>query len=98
MNGAKSSLVSQVKDKQNQDPILLELNTNVYKQNVLDFEQGGDVVLRYQGRLCVPIVDRLEERIMEKTHRSRYFIRPCPIKMYCDLERHIGGVACRRTM
>ncbi|KAH0642176.1 hypothetical protein KY285_034832 [Solanum tuberosum] len=48
MNGVESLLVSEVKDKQDQYPILLELKTNVHKQKVLAFEQGGDGVLMYQ--------------------------------------------------
>ena len=66
--------MSEVKEKQDQDPILLELKANVQKQRVLAFEQGGDDVLRYQGRLCVPMVDGLQERIMEEAHSSRYSI------------------------
>jgi len=65
---AESSLMSEVKEKQDQDPILLELKANVQKQRVLTFEQGGDGVLRYQGRLCVPMVDGLQEKIMEEAH------------------------------
>ena len=85
MNGAESSLVSEVKEKQDQDPILLELKANVHKQKVMAFEQGGDGVLRYQGRLCVPRVDELQERIMEEAHSSRYSIHPGSTKMYRDL-------------
>ena len=36
-NGAKSSIKFEVKEKQDQDPILLDLKANVYKQRVLDF-------------------------------------------------------------
>ncbi|KAH0715252.1 hypothetical protein KY284_008157 [Solanum tuberosum] len=85
MNGAESSLVSEVKEKQDQDPSLLELKENVHKQKILAFEQGGDGVLRYQGRLCVPRVDELQERIMEKAHSSRYSIHPGSTKIYHDL-------------
>ena len=63
INGTESSLVSEVKEKQEQDPIFLELKANVHKKKVMAFEQGGDVVLGYQGRLCVPRVDELQERI-----------------------------------
>ncbi|KAH0636311.1 hypothetical protein KY290_036738 [Solanum tuberosum] len=76
MNGAGSSLVSEVKEKQDQDPIWLELKENVHKQKVMAFEQGGDGALRYQGRLCVPWVDKPQERIMEEAHSSRYSIHP----------------------
>ena len=51
MNGAKLSLVSKVKEKQDKDPIFLELKVNFHKQKVMDFEQDGYGVLRYQGRL-----------------------------------------------
>ena len=48
-NGAKSSLVVEVKEKQHSDPILLELKGAVHNQRVEVFSQGGDSVLRYQG-------------------------------------------------
>ncbi|KAH0641167.1 hypothetical protein KY285_037753 [Solanum tuberosum] len=85
MNGAESSLVSEIKGKQDQDPILLELKANIHKKKVLAFEQGGDGVLRYQGRLCVPMMDALQKRIMEEAHSSRYSIHPDSTKMYRDL-------------
>lgn len=50
MNKTESSLVSEVKEKQDKYPLLLELKKNVHKQNVMNFEQGRDSVLRYQGR------------------------------------------------
>ncbi|WMV50723.1 hypothetical protein MTR67_044108 [Solanum verrucosum] len=85
MNGDESSLVSEVKEKEDQDLIFLELKANVHKQKVMAFEQGGDGVLSYQGRLCVPKVDELQEMIMEEAHSSRYFIHPGSTKMYHDL-------------
>ncbi|WMV58035.1 hypothetical protein MTR67_051420 [Solanum verrucosum] len=84
-NEVKLSLVIQVKEKQDRDPILLELKANVHKHKVMDFEQGGDVVLRYQRRLCVPKVDDLQGRIMREVHSSRYSIHPGSTKMYHDL-------------
>ena len=56
-NGAESSLVVEVKEKQERDPIFLELKGAVNNQRVEVFSQGGDGVLRYQGRLCVLEVD-----------------------------------------
>ncbi|KAH0730162.1 hypothetical protein KY289_001350 [Solanum tuberosum] len=85
MNRAESSLVSEVKEKQNQDPILLELKENVHKQKILAFKQGGEGILRYQGRLCVPRVDELQERIMEEARSSKNSIHLGSTKMYCDL-------------
>ena len=46
-----------MKEKQDQHPIFLELKSTIHKQKVMDFEHGGDGVLRYQGRMCSPKVD-----------------------------------------
>ena len=49
------------------------------------FSQGGDGVLRYTGRLCVPDVGELRQQILAEAHNSRYFIHPGVTKMYRDL-------------
>ena len=84
--GVESSLVSKVKEKQDQDPILVDLNANVHKQRVLVFKKGEDSVIKYQGRLCVPEVDNLRGKSLEKAHGSRYSIHPGATKMYRDLQ------------
>ncbi|MDE0547704.1 hypothetical protein, partial [Microbacterium sp. C7(2022)] len=71
-NGSTSSLIDEVKDKQDQDPILLQLKVDVPKQKVMIFAKGGDGVLRYQSRLCVPDIDGIRGRIMAEAHNSRY--------------------------
>ncbi|KAH0709559.1 hypothetical protein KY284_010986 [Solanum tuberosum] len=84
-NGAESSLVVEVKEKQDSDPILLELKDAVHNLRVEAFSQGGDGVLRYQGRLCVPDVGELRHHILKEAHNSRYSIHPTATKMYRDL-------------
>ena len=46
-NGEESSFVVEVKEKQDSDPILLELKNTVHNQRVEVFSQGGDGVFRY---------------------------------------------------
>lgn len=46
-NRAESSLVVEVKDKQDSDPILLELKGAIHQQRVEVFSQWGHSVLRY---------------------------------------------------
>ena len=84
-NGAESSLVVEVKEKQDSDSILLELKGAVNNQRVEVFSQGGYGVLRYQGRLCVPDVGELMQHILAEAHNSRYSIHPGATKMYRDL-------------
>ena len=51
MNGDESSLVSRVKEKQDQDPIFLELKRKTLISKKWCLLTMGDGVLRYQGRL-----------------------------------------------
>ena len=46
-NGAEWSLAVEVKEKQDTDPILLELNGKVHNHRVEVFSQGRDGVLHY---------------------------------------------------
>ena len=54
---AKSSLALEVKQNQDREPFCFKWRKISIKKRVLTFEQGGDGVLRYQVRLCVPIED-----------------------------------------
>ena len=84
-SSSESSLVSEVKEKQYLDASLVRLKESVKDQKVEVFSQGGDGVLRLQGRLCDPNVDDLRQRIMAETHGVRYSIHPGATKMYRDL-------------
>ena len=63
MNSAELSLVSEYIEKNDQDPILLELKESVHKKKVMAFEQGKDGVWRYQGRLCVDSKGNLDDHL-----------------------------------
>ncbi|WMV18493.1 hypothetical protein MTR67_011878 [Solanum verrucosum] len=84
-NSSNLSSGTNVKATQCLDPTLVELKEAILRKFVEAFSQGGDGVLRYQGRLCVPNVDDLRERILSKAHSSRYSIHPGATKMYRDL-------------
>ncbi|WMV13806.1 hypothetical protein MTR67_007191 [Solanum verrucosum] len=78
-------ILVEVKGKQDNDPLLIQLKGVVYQQRVEVFSQEGDRVLCYQGRLCVPNVGELRQHILVETHKSRYSIHPGATKMYRDL-------------
>ena len=63
------------------------MKENIKQQRVLAFKQGGDGVLKYQGRLLVPMVDGIQERIMEEAHSYRYSIHSGSVKMYRYLRK-----------
>ncbi|XP_070034814.1 uncharacterized protein [Nicotiana tomentosiformis] len=86
-NMAKSSLIVEVKEKQYNDPLLVQLKEGIHKQKTMAFSLGMDNgTLRYQGRPCVPNVDGLRERIMTKARTSRYSVHPSSTKMYHNLK------------
>ncbi|XP_060170518.1 uncharacterized protein LOC132601455 [Lycium barbarum] len=63
------------------------LKEGIHKHKTTAFEQGeDDGTLRYRGRLCVPDIDGLRDRIMSETYNSRYSIHPGSTKMYHDLK------------
>lgn len=73
-NGSESSLIIEPKEKQDQDSVLLQLKEDVHKQKIMVSAKGGDGVLSYQGKLCVPKVDDLRYGIMAEAHNSKYSI------------------------
>lgn len=50
------------------------------------FEIEGDGILSYQGRLCVPNMDGIRERILDEAHTSRYVIHPGSSEIYHNLK------------
>ncbi|KAH0714923.1 hypothetical protein KY284_007828 [Solanum tuberosum] len=91
-NGSESSFVADVKTKQGLDPDFVELKEVVLKKFVEAFSQGGDGVLRYQGRLCVLNVYDLREQILSEAHISQYSIHSEATKKYRGgLSQDIGN-------
>ena len=62
----------------------MELKESIISKINESFSLGGGVV-RYQGRLCVPTIDDLRNRIVENSYSSRYSTHPGSTKMYHDL-------------
>jgi len=90
-NRAESSLVVEVKEKQYNDPFLVQLKEGIQKHKTMAFTLGmDDGTLRYQGRLCVPNVDDLRKRIMTKDHTSRYSVHPSSTKCIMISRKSIG--------
>ncbi|XP_070019891.1 uncharacterized protein [Nicotiana sylvestris] len=92
--GAESSLVAEVKEKQFIDPALAHMKEAVSNNKTSTFSLGGgDGVLQCQGRLCVPDVDNLRERVMAEAHNSSHCLAsgggPRFFGMYRAIEQEI---------
>ncbi|XP_070039402.1 uncharacterized protein [Nicotiana tomentosiformis] len=84
-NTATSSLVSEVKERQYEDPMLVHYRDTTPQKEKTPFEIREDGVLIYRGRLCVPNVTGLRRHVMGETYYSRYSIHPGATKMYHDI-------------
>jgi hypothetical protein len=49
-------------------------------------EKSSDRSVWFRKRICVPDVDHLQEKILQKAHDSTYSIHPGSTKMYQDLK------------
>uniref|UniRef100_A0A1S4B820 Integrase zinc-binding domain-containing protein n=1 Tax=Nicotiana tabacum TaxID=4097 RepID=A0A1S4B820_TOBAC len=88
-NRAESSLVAEVKEKQYNDSLSAQLKEGIHEHKTTMFFSLGmdDGTLRYQGRLCVPDIDDIRERIMVEAHSFKYSIHPGSTKtMYHDFK------------
>ncbi|XP_070040892.1 uncharacterized protein [Nicotiana tomentosiformis] len=86
-NRAESLLMVEVKVKQYDDPLMVQLKERIHKHKTTTVSLGmDDGTLRYQGQLCVTNIDGLRERVMAETHTSRYSVHPSSTNMYNDLK------------
>ena len=56
------------------------------------FASGGDGILSYQDKLCVPDVDYFRTKIVAWVCGSRYYIHQGSTKMYHDVKLIFGGM------
>ncbi|XP_070057134.1 uncharacterized protein [Nicotiana tomentosiformis] len=73
---ATSSVVTKVKERQYEDPVLAHYRDATPHKDKTPFEITRDGVLRYRGQLCVPKVARLRRQVMGETHYSYYTVHP----------------------
>ncbi|KAL5583118.1 hypothetical protein UlMin_015560 [Ulmus minor] len=75
-----------IKGGQELDPSLFKIKKEVLEGKCTDFEVFTDGVLRFKGRLCVPIDEELKQEIMHEAHSTPYSVHPGTTKMCQDLK------------
>lgn len=76
-----------IREAQKQDIKLVELAVGIGHSESKDYELDAQYVLRYRGRICIPIDEEIKKRILEEGHKSRLSIHPGATKMYQDLKK-----------
>jgi hypothetical protein len=81
-----SSLLQEIRRGQVEDEKIQEIKRNIKEEKSPVFSKDDEGVLWYKGRICVPNVKEMKDRILREAHESAYFIHPGGNKMYLDLK------------
>ena len=78
-------MIDEIKATQESDPVMKELKEKVQAGQEQRFQvyQG---VLKLNGRLCVPDVLELKQKILHEAHYAPYNVHPGATKMYHDIK------------
>jgi hypothetical protein len=81
-----SSLLQEIQRGQLEDERVQEIKCNIKEENSPGFSEYDEGVLWYKGRICVPNVKKLKDRILREAHEPAYSIHLGGNKMYHGLK------------
>jgi hypothetical protein len=93
-----SSLLQEIRRGQLEDEKVQEIKRNIKEEKSPDFSEDDEGVLWYKGRICVPNIKELKDRILREAHESAYSIHPGGNKMYHDLKATYWWYSMKRDI
>jgi hypothetical protein len=81
-----SSLHQDIQKGQVEDEEIQEIKCNIKEEKSPRFLEDEEGVLWYKGRICVPNIKELKDKILREAHDSAYAIHPGGTQMYHDLK------------
>jgi hypothetical protein len=81
-----SILLQEIRKGQLEDEKIQEIKCNIKEEKSPDFSEDEEGVLWYKGRICVPIINELKDKILCEAYESAYSIHPGWNKMYHDFK------------
>jgi hypothetical protein len=81
-----SNLLQKIQRGQVEDEKIQEIKRNIKEEKSSDSSKDEEGVLWYKGRICVPDIKELKDKILHEAHESAYSIHPGGNKMYHDLK------------
>jgi hypothetical protein len=81
-----SSLLQEIRRGQLEYEKVQEIKHNIKGEKSPRFLEDDEGVLWYKGRICVPNIKELKDKILREAHESTYSIHPGGNKMYHDLK------------
>jgi hypothetical protein len=80
-----SNLLKEIWKGQGENEKIQEIKRNIKEEKSPSFSEDEEGVLWYKGRICVPSIKELKDKILREAHESTYSIHPRRNKMYHDL-------------
>jgi hypothetical protein len=80
------NLVQEIEKGQVEDEKIQEIKRNIKEEKSPSFSEDEKGVLWYKGRICVPNVKKLKDKILHEMHESGYSIHLGGNKMYHDFK------------
>jgi hypothetical protein len=81
-----SNLLQEIRKGQEEDKKIQEIKCNIKVEKSPGFLEDEKGVLWYKGRICVPNIKELKDKILREAHESAYSIHLGGNKMYHDLK------------
>jgi hypothetical protein len=81
-----SSLLQEIQRGQLEDEKVQEMKRNIKEEKSPGFLEEDEGVLWYKGRIYVPNIKKLKDKILHEAHESAYSIHPRGNKMYHNLK------------
>jgi hypothetical protein len=81
-----SSFLQEIRKGQLEDEKIQQIKRNIMEEKSPSFLEDDQGVLWYKGRIYVPYVKELKDKILREAHESAYSIYPGGNKMYHDLK------------
>jgi hypothetical protein len=81
-----SSLLQEIQKGQIEDEKIQKIKRNIREEKSPGFLEDDEGVLCYKGRICVPNIKELKDKILREAHKSAYSIHSGWNKMYHDLK------------
>jgi hypothetical protein len=79
-----SNLFQEIRRGELEDEKVHEIKCNIREEKSPGFSEDDEGVLWYTGRICVPNIKELKDKILREAHESAYSIHPGGNKMYHD--------------
>jgi hypothetical protein len=93
-----SNLLQEIRKGQVEDKKIQEIKRNIKEEKSPCFLEDEEGVLWYKGRICVPNIKKLKDKILCEVHESAYSIHRGGNKMYHDFKATYWWYAMKRDI